>query len=325
VQAAYERRDLGVALRAARAHLERWPGDRRAALMAARCLTRLGSARQAEPFYDQARPLGLDDLHARAYSLVRADEPERAAWVYEELLARRPDDVLALKRLGAIRIGLKQWRRVLELAGRLIQIPSAEVAGWTLAGIADHETKHYGRASAAFERVLQLDPELKAMPLPAPLFWNNLALDLVAQGRSTEARTHLSGALTRLQDASLMELLGLTYQHEGATDRAECCWRQAVEWDPNNGDAWLDLGRLALHRRLAAEAIPMLDRAAALSPFTDEPLYNLSQAHRLLGNHEEADRYRRRAEQLRRSKPRGGTPRAAGAGSDPSPGADRDD
>ena len=97
--------------------------------MAARCLTRLGRAAEAEDHYRKAGPLELDDTQVRAHGPAQADEPERAAEVYEEILARWPDDVLALKRLAAVRMGLKQWRQVLELADRLIAMPAEEVAG----------------------------------------------------------------------------------------------------------------------------------------------------------------------------------------------------
>ena len=54
---------------------------------------------------------------------------------------------------------------------------------------------HAAQAVSSFERVLELDPELKEMPLPRPLFWNHLALDLIAMGRTAEARSYLERAL----------------------------------------------------------------------------------------------------------------------------------
>ena len=53
------------------------------------------------------------------------------------------------------------------------------MAGHTLAGIGFHLAKHAEAAVASFERVLQLDPELKEMPLPHATFWNHLALELI--------------------------------------------------------------------------------------------------------------------------------------------------
>ncbi len=302
-QAAYDRHDYRVALRAARDHLQTWPRDQRAALMSARCLTRLGRVPEAEDYYRRAGALEADDLQSRAYGLVRLNEPTQAAEVYERLLKLRPNEVLALKRLAAVHMGLKQWPKVLALSERLSAIPSEEVAGSTMAGIGHHESKHYSQAIASFERVLQLDPELKVMPLPASLFWNNFALDLMGQGRSSEARAYLSRALTHGDDAGLMELVGLTYHLEGKPEQAERCWRQAVNWDPGNVDAWLELGRLAMNRKQWNEAVSILEPVVARAPEMVEPVYSLSLAYRQLGKTAEAERYRLRADQLRRSKP----------------------
>ena len=316
VAADFDRHRYRSALRSAHDYLRWSPNDRRASLMAARCLTRLGRAAEAEDHYRKAGPLEIDDAQARAFGLVILDQPLHAADAYEELLERRPDDVLALKRLAAVRMGMKQWRPVLELADRLIRIPTEEVAGRTLAAIAHHELKHYEMSVAAARRALELDPGLKRMPLPRTLFWNNLALDLMALGRDEEARGYLEQALAGSEDASLMELLGLTYSQQGLADRAERCWRQAERWDPNNADVCLDLGRLAMSRRRWEEAVVFLNRAADRSPEAVEPLYNLGQAYRMLGKHDEAERYRRLADQRRQARPA----RRGGMGEDVEPG-----
>ena len=166
--------------------------------MAARCLMRLGRAPEAEAYYQKAAPLDLADAQVRAYNLVNLHEPKQAASAYDELLSRWPDDVLALKRLAAVRMAMKQWRDVLKLADRLIAIPGEEVAGQTMAAIAHHELKHLrsGHHSRHCE-CSRLDHELKRMPLPRTLFWNNLALDLIAVGRTDEARRYLTRALAQ--------------------------------------------------------------------------------------------------------------------------------
>ncbi len=315
VAADFDRHRYRSALGASQDYLRWFPDDHRASLMAARCLTRLGRSAEAEDHYRKAGPLEIDDAQVRAIGLLTLDQPMRAAEVYEEILGRRPDDALALKRLAAVRMGMKQWRMVLELADRLIRIPDEEVAGRTLIAIAQHELKHYEMSVDAARRVLELDPDLKRMPLPRTLFWNNLALDLMAQGRVEEARKYLEQALARSEDAGLMELLGLTYSQQGLPDQAERCWRQAERLDPNNADVCLDLGRLAMGRRRWDEALAFLKRAADRSPEAVEPLYNLSQVYRMLGRHEEAERYRRLADERRKSQP----PRRGGMGEDVDP------
>ncbi len=162
--------------------------------MAARCLMRLGRAPEADAFFRNAAPLPRGDAHERAYNLVNLNQPDEAVDAYEDLLMRWPDDVLALKRLAALRMGLKQWRETLKVADRLAAIPDGNVAALTMTAIAQHELKHYDQAAAAALRVLDIDPGLAQMPLPRSLFWNNLAVDLIAGGRAAEARSYLGRA-----------------------------------------------------------------------------------------------------------------------------------
>jgi tetratricopeptide (TPR) repeat protein len=309
---AYERHQYRDALARARQHLKRFPGDSSASLMAARCLSRLGNPAEAETFYDRAGPLDFDDLHARALGLIQLNDPDAAARVYEKILAQRPEESVALKRLAAVRMAMKQWRLVLELANRMAAIPAEQVSAQTMVGIAHHELKHFEQSVSAHVLVLKLDPKLKLMPLPKTLFWTNLAMDLMALGRDDEARDQLTRALGSTHDASLMELLGLTYSRQGKTDAAERCWRDAQKWDPDNADLCLDLGRLELSRKHLDEAIALFKRAAASSPAAVEPLYNLNQAYRMLGNIAEADRYRLLADQQRKLQPM----RSSGMGAD---------
>jgi tetratricopeptide (TPR) repeat protein len=306
-RAAYDAHDYRMALGVARDYLQRWPGDRRASLMAARCLTRLGQRRQAEEFYRRSGPMELHDSQDRAYGLVLMGQPDRAAEAYYEIIQRWPEDFLALKRLAAILMEQNAWNEARLISERLIRIPAGEVTGHTLAGIGFHVSKQAEQAVGSFERVLQLDPELKDMPLPQPLFWNHLALELIALGRTAEARGYLERALGKQDDAGLRELLGVTYEKEGSLDEAERCWRQALTLDPNNADTLLDLARLALGRSRFDEAVGLLERAAELSPDSVDPVYILSRAYRLKGDIVRAQHFETLAAQLRRSQPpRGG-------------------
>lgn len=305
-QSAYDSGDYRTALRVALEYLKNHPKDRSAALTAARCLTRLKQGRQAEEYYRRCGSLGLEDMHDRAFGLVLLGQPGQAAEIYNEMVERWPEDVLALKRLAAVLMELKQWKPAERISERLIRIPEGEVAGHTLAGIRSHVAKRAEQAVSSFQRVLELDPELKQMPLPQPLFWDHLALDLMAIGRAGDARKHLEQALAIREDAGLRELLGVTYEKEGAMERAEECWRHALADDPDNTNALLDLGRLALGRQRPDEAIPLLERAAELSPTALDPVYNLSRAYRLKGNVARAEHYEELADRLRASQPKVG-------------------
>ena len=313
-EAAFAHRQWSSALRSAEAELRLLPGSARGSSLAARCLTRLNRIDEAERHYRHAGSLGLEDLHARAMSLVRAQRPDEAAVVYEEILRRWPNDPTALRRLAAIRISRGKWSEALALAEPLIRDPKTEVVGLTLAATVHHNLAEFPSAIAAFQRVLELDPQLREMPLaPHSLFWEQLARDLIYEGRADEARGYLERGLAEGEDGVLLDLLGQTYQSENDLAQAERVWRRAIGVDPNHCDAWLSLGRLALQRKEPAEAARFLRRAAELSPQAVEPLYNLARAERLLGHDREADRIQTRLNELRRQKP----PSPQPAGSSP--------
>src|SRR5262249_51184365 len=147
------------------AHLARRPGSRSASLLAARCLSRLGRPDRAEELYQRDLPLDVEDMHLRAYALVLANRREPAIRAYREILERRPLDVLALSRFAAVLISESRWGETLDVAHRLIEIPDGAVIGHTLAGVVHHNTKAPELAVFAFDRVLELDPELRHMPL----------------------------------------------------------------------------------------------------------------------------------------------------------------
>src|SRR5437879_1406625 len=67
----YARGELIPCLEHALDHLQRRPWSREAALLAARCLSRLDYASEAEVYYERAGRLSLSDSQIRAYGLAR--------------------------------------------------------------------------------------------------------------------------------------------------------------------------------------------------------------------------------------------------------------
>jgi tetratricopeptide (TPR) repeat protein len=310
-EAAYGRNHLGAALRIAEGHLARRPSSRRAAILAARCLSRLGRPDEAEVHYRKAGPLEVEDLHVRAFALVLANRREPAIRAYREILDRRPDDVLALSRMAGVLISESRWAEALEAAERLIRIPDGAVVGHTLAGVVHHNTRDSELAVFAFERVVALDPALARMPLkPRSMFWSEYGHNLLQVGRSAEARECLRRALADGEDAKVADLLGQSYYLAGEMDEAERYWRLALRWEPDRPGPWWRLGKLELQRGRVAESIEPLRQAVAIRPDAVGPLYSLGLAYRRLGRSAEADRCYDRA---RRIKGKSSTPSGTSA------------
>lgn len=296
---AYSRGDLALCLERALDHLERQPWSREAALWAARCLSRLDYAPEAEPYFRRAGQLTQSDLQLRAYGLARGPHPELAIPAYNEILARWPDNLTALRRLAAVRLAQKNTNELLKLADRISGTANGGVIGQTLRGVVYHNDNNPQQAVAAFEHVLELDPDLREMPLTHRLFWSHLSDDLIECGRIDDARDQLNKALSRGPDANLMTQLGRIYFLQSALDDAERCFRQAADWDPSDYSPHLYLAKLALQRQDRVGALEHLGKAKVLDPTQYDVLYNLASVYRQLNLKDEADRVQETIKQLR--------------------------
>jgi tetratricopeptide (TPR) repeat protein len=322
-EGAYRRKNLIAALRCAEDHLVRRPWSREAERLAARCLSELDFADAAELHYQRAGGLNRDDLHVRAYGLVRANQRKKAEEAYLEILKRWPEDALALRRLAAELMTQSRWDDALVYAERLARVPEGDVDGWAMTAVIHHEEKNPEAAIAAYEKVLELDPDLRNRAKGADyrreywsrIFWLQFCEDLLRLGRASDVRQHLEKALAENEDPLLRRLLGTAYYVEGNFSEAERAFHRAVEAEPTFYEAWLDLGRVAQAQKRPADAVEPLLRAHRLSPETYEPVYRLSQVYRMLRRTEEADRFGKLADEIRRRSP----PPTSGMGAMPTP------
>jgi tetratricopeptide (TPR) repeat protein len=298
-RSAYLQGELALCLQHALDHLERRPWSREAALLVARCLSRLDYADQAEPYFKRAGRLELSDAQLRAYGLARGAHPERAIQAYHEILESWPDNVTALRRLAAVQLAQNNMNELLSLADRLIEIPKGAVIGYTLRAVVFHNESNPQRAIECFERVLALDPELREMPLSRRLFWSHFSDDLIADGRIDDARGALIKALANAPDSDLMSRLGRIYFLQGALDEAERCFWQAAEWDPSDYKPHFDLSKIALQRQQREEALTHLNHAKTLAPEEYGVLYSLASVYRQLGRLADAARVQEAVTQLR--------------------------
>ena len=229
----------------------------------------------------------------------RGPHPLSAIPVYHEILARAPDNVIALRRLAAVELAQHNTPELLKLADRLCRISKGAVIGQTLLGVVYHNDENPQRAAACFERVLEQDPELREMPLSRRQFWAQFAGDLITCGRMEDAIGALDKALANTPDADLMNQLGQIHFLQGQMEDAERCFRQALEWEPGNFQPYVGLSRIALQRQQREDALRYLNQAKQLAPLEYSVLYSLAAIYRLLGRPADAARLQESLTQLR--------------------------
>lgn len=298
-RAAAVKGDRAGCLQHALAHLDRQPWSREAALLSARSLSQLDFAEKAEPYYRRAGQLSLDDLQVRAYGLFRGSQIDEAIRVYEEILARWPNNVTALRRLAAVQLTRNDSDALMALSARLIRLPEGKAIGNTLLGVVQHNNKNTEAAASAFEAVLADDPKLQLMPLPHRLYWTLFCNDLLSIGRIEDACRYLARAVEEIPDAGLMDFLGHAHELNGDLSEAERCWRKALAMDPRTYATILNLGRLAKQRKQYQEAINYFLRAEELAPRNYEASYQLAVTYQLMGQSAKAARYRKQSVELR--------------------------
>jgi tetratricopeptide (TPR) repeat protein len=191
--------------------------------------------------------------------------------------------------MAAVLLAQTDTEGLLKLAARLDQIRGGAVLGALLRGVVYHNQKNHQQAVAAFERVLELDPELGEMPASRGWFWNHLTSDLAASGRIEEAGWYLAKVLENTLDAGLMNRLGETFFLQGNLDAAESCFRQAADLDPTGYAPRWNLAKLALQRRHPGEALEYLNEARPRAPQHYGVLYTLALVYRQLGRTAECE------------------------------------
>ncbi len=305
-RAAFARKDYATALRRALDDLDGHPRSAESAGLAARSLSLLVFADEAEPYYQRAArggPLGLQALRDRAEGLVLSNRRDAAVAACREILDRFGEDPTALRLMSTVRWTQGRFDEAASAAERLSRTAEGQRVGLALLGDIQHEAKHRKEAAAAFEKLLAIDPKLETVKYPIAVFYQGFSEDLVAIGRADRAREILAPAVDRDPEPVLLDALAAVEKTLGRIDEAEALWRRSALGDPGRPNPWFQLGRLALGRRQFADASDALEKADRLEPNRYEIVYNLARAYHGLGRKEDAKLLAARAEGLRGAEP----------------------
>ena len=293
-----------------------WFNSHAATLIAARSLSHLRYADEAEILYQAARQRGALDLESardRAIGFLQTTQYDRAVIALRELLDRFPNDSTALRTLATLELTHGRMPEALAAAEKLAQTPDGKGDGLALVRDIHHEAKRPDQAAEAGENLLEFDPDLKLLRYDRTLFWIELTADLIASNRTARARDLLVRVVERTPDPRLLDVLATCHRRLGEMDQAEQRWRQAVAIDPRLVNPWLQMGLLAMSRKNYDEAITDFEKATALDPNAIDPSYNLARAYRARNRTADADRMDQQVEAIRKNLP----PSAGGMGASP--------
>ena len=134
--------------------------------------------------------------------------------------------------------------------------------------------------------------DLVAAGDPLPLGYVGLAQVLLRTGRAEDAATELADAEKQLGCKFLLSYFrGLALARAAKPAEALAAFQQAVQLDPRNAEAHLNLGKTQLTLGHVNEAIPQLLEALRLDPGNTQAKRLLSQAYRRAGDAKNAAKY----------------------------------
>ncbi len=221
-----------------------------------RALLRAGHFQEAEQMF--RRQLALDphsaETHAAlAYCLLRENQAAAALEEYTLASAIRPPTAQELTEVGQAYVLLGD---------------DADADHWTL-------------------RAVRLNPN-------DPEAWYSLGRIRYTEQRFADAKTCFEHVLSlRPHNVKAENNLGLAEEGTNNTEAAMAAYRQAIAWESDPviaGDEqpYLNLAIVLLHRGTLAEAQPLLNRAAAISPHDPRIFEQLGHLHLQQGDAGEA-------------------------------------
>ncbi|MDE2965222.1 MAG: tetratricopeptide repeat protein [Acidobacteriota bacterium] len=211
------------------------------------------------------------------------------------------------------------WRVLIRIAEKgLARIPRSDRL-FRMKGLAETAMLYSEDAVRSYRRALEINPDSAKANL-------GLAIAQRTAGSREDAAATFEKGIRKFpdhgahyQEYGLMLLKAAETGDDGALKRAVDLLQKSVELDASLPVAHYQLGRLALERDRAGEALPHLETAARLNPDQSRVHYLLARAYRRLGRGEEA---RSHLKTFRRMKAAEESREEHGAGPEPTKTAD---
>jgi len=147
-----------------------------------------------------------------------------------------------------------------------------------LLGVLHHQTGRSDAGRALVERAIALDGA-------NPIYHNNLALILQAQGAFAAAEASARQALALVADyPDALIALGTALQRQDRLDEAGDAYRSALRLRADDGDAWFRFGTLLVAQGRQDQAIEVFRQALSVQPNHVEALIHLGNALKTRGD-----------------------------------------
>jgi tetratricopeptide (TPR) repeat protein len=197
------------------------------------------------------------------------DEAERQ---WQLALTYKPDTVEALSNLGFARLEERRYQEAIPYLQKAIQLkPVFATPHIHLARVYAAEGRN-ADAEKEFRRAV----DIYSMNPDARKAWGQYYLDA---GHLFEAEQQFLVSVSVAPDLEAWSALGLIYDREKSTDKAEDAWRHVLSFESFNAQAHLSLGRIYLSKGRLSEAQKEFDACLLMEPANPEALAGRSKIH----------------------------------------------
>jgi cytochrome c-type biogenesis protein CcmH/NrfG len=245
---------------------------------------------------------------AQMYNLMgwcyhRLKKPKEATEAFEHAISLTPADESNYLDLIKVLEAHYFLRVALDAANRGVALFPKSVAMLNLKGSIESRMFHFNDAVMSYKQAIQLqDTNVES--------WLGLARAQISAESITEATSTLKMAFERFPNEARLKVIYarmlLTHADAGdraANRRAEQMLGQAINNDPNNSEAFFELGKIELSDGRLTQACQHLERAAKLSPESSEPHFVLWRAYQRLNRTADAARELKTFQRLKQNRP----------------------
>ena len=173
-------------------------------------------------------------------------------------------------------------------------------------GMIQNNLGNYAEAIAAWDQVLERDPEARGLQVSPAEFLVARGKALLNLGKVHAAIGEFDRAVRLAPDADTKVWLGEACEQAGDVARAVALWKEALADAPRDVKAREGLARAALEKNAPAEALQWLEPAAGRRDLTSAAAYLFQRAHTLLGDREAAAHWEAETAKLRQREQRAG-------------------
>ena len=253
----------------------------------------MGELYHAYEFFDSAEACytNATQLAPRAYSWIyllailqhRQGQLEQAITAYEHVCGLAPQNVACLVRLGTAQLEANQATAAEQMFQRAAQLSNDSAAIHAGLGQAAFAQEHYEDAVTHFEAALQLVPDANRLHYPLAMAYRQLKQEDKAKAHleqrgtvGVKAADPFMNRIESLVQGTRLQLVRgkLAFQAERYPEAA-VAFNAAIQADPQNAVAWVNLGTVLVQMSRTGPAITHFREALRFDPDNVTAHYNL--------------------------------------------------